>query len=212
MKKLLMGVDVGTSGIKVVIFDLEGSVLASAAEEVPIISRKQDQAEESMQVIWEKTSQAIRRCLNSCGEDVASSIAALGVTGQGTGCWLLDSNLDPIGNAIVWIDGRTKQLIDLWKEDGKHMEAFRLTSNSIFTGSPLAILAWLKENQPELFRRARHFVFAKDWVKFKLTGKIVTDLSDLFMLPYPIDGDVRQVLELFDLPEVEGLLPPFKDP
>lgn len=212
MKKLLMGVDVGTSGIKVVIFDLEGNVLASKAEEVPIISKQQDQAEENMQVIWEKTSQAIRSCLTSCGEEIASSIAALGVTGQGTGCWLLDSNLEPIGNAIVWIDGRAKQLIDLWKEDGRHAEAFRLTSNSIFTGSPLAILAWLKENQPQHLQKARHLVFAKDWVKFKLTGKIATDLSDLFMLPYPIEGEVKEVLRLFDLLEVEDLLPPFEDP
>jgi len=212
MKKLLMGVDVGTSGIKVVIFDLEGNVLASKAEEVPIISKQQDQAEENMQVIWEKTSQAIRSCLNSCTGDAASSIVALGVTGQGTGCWLLDSNLEPIGNAIVWIDGRAKQLIDLWKEDGRHAEAFRLTSNSIFTGSPLAILAWLKENQPQHLQKARHLVFAKDWVKFKLTGKIATDLSDLFMLPYPIEGEVKEVLRLFDLLEVEDLLPPFEDP
>jgi len=207
-----MGVDVGTSGIKVVIFDLEGNVLASKAEEVPIISKQQDQAEENMQVIWEKTSQAIRSCLNSCTGDAASSIVALGVTGQGTGCWLLDSNLEPIGNAIVWIDGRAKQLIDLWKEDGRHAEAFRLTSNSIFTGSPLAILAWLKENQPQHLQKARHLVFAKDWVKFKLTGKIATDLSDLFMLPYPIEGEVKEVLRLFDLLEVEDLLPPFEDP
>lgn len=111
MKELLLGIDVGTSSVKVVLFDVSGEALAEATEVVPILNPEPEFAEQDMNVVWESTCLAIRYCLDRArvkGED----IAAIGVSGQGTGCWLLDRQGNPLGNAIILIDGRAKSLLD----------------------------------------------------------------------------------------------------
>lgn len=206
----LLGIDVGTSAVKVVLFDLQGKVIAATSKTVPIYSEKPDYAEQNMNEIWDIATHSIAACLAESHVDPAL-IVSIGVTGQGTGCWLLDESLQPVGNAIIWIDGRAKSIIDEWKKDGRHLLAFEKSSNSIFTGSPVAILGWLKEEKPEVLKRAKHFVFAKDWVRYKLTGVLATDASDFSMFPLPLEEKVHSILNIFDLEELEEILPPMRE-
>lgn len=209
MKELLLGIDVGTSSVKVVLFNVSGEPLAEATEVVPILNPGPEFAEQDMNVVWESTCLAIRHCLDRArvkGED----IAAIGVSGQGTGCWLLDRQGNPLGNSIIWIDGRAKNLLDEWKREGKSASVFALSSNSLFTGSPSVLLAWFKQNCPEDFQRIGFFLFAKDWVRFRLTDTIATDLSDLFMFPLPLEGDCQEILEILGIPEARDFLPPVR--
>ncbi len=119
--------------------------------------------------------------------------------------------MQPVGRAIIWIDGRTKSILDDWQRSGKHLLAFEKSSNSIFTGSPVAILRWLKEERPQTLRKTCHFVFAKDWIRYKLTGTLATDASDFCMFPLPLEEDVRSILELFDLAELRDIFPPMQE-
>ncbi|MGC8778646.1 MAG: FGGY-family carbohydrate kinase, partial [Candidatus Caldatribacteriaceae bacterium] len=210
MEGYLIGIDIGTSAVKVVLFDPQGKVVASSSSAVPIYSEKPDYAEQNMDEIWNIAARSVAACLGKSRID-PSSIVAVGVTGQGTGCWLLDDRCRPVGNAIIWIDGRAKSILNRWKEDGKHLLAFEKSSNSVFTGSPVAILRWLKEENPELLERARYFVFAKDWIRYKLTGVLATDASDFCMFPLSLDGEITSILDIFDLKELEGIFPPMHD-
>lgn len=209
MDQFLLGVDLGTSNVKAVLFDTKGKVVSSSTRELTIVSERSSEAEQDMEEIWQETAQAIAQCIATSGKNPAD-IAALGVTGQGTGCWLLDTHFQPLGRAIIWIDGRAAEMIDEWKDDGRHNQAFNMSSNCLFTGSPVAILAWLKKYRPEVLEKARYFMFAKDWIKFKLTGVIVTDSSDLFMLPQPITGEISPLLKMFDLSDLERIIPPLE--
>lgn len=209
MGRFLLGVDLGTSNVKAVLFDTQGRVVSSATRELTIISNSPSEAEQDMEEIWRETARAISQCISTSGKNPAD-IAALGVTGQGTGCWLLDAHFQPLGRAIIWIDGRAAEMIDEWKADGRHGQVFNMTSNCLFTGSPIAILAWLKKYQPEVLEKAKYLVFAKDWIKFKLTGAITTDSSDLFMFPQPIEGETLPLLEMLDLSGLEKIIPPLE--
>jgi len=206
MEKLLLGIDVGTSSVKAVLFSGSGEVLAESARAVPILTPEPGFAEQDMNNVWEVVCCVISQCLSRAGV-AGSDVAAVGVSGQGTGCWLIDRSGKPAGNAIIWIDGRAKDLLDTWKKEGKTSEVFRLSSNSLFTGSPATLLAWLKGNRPEIFTRARYLLFAKDWIKLRLTGEVSTDLSDLFMFPLPLKGGVESILEVLGIPEAGEFLP-----
>jgi len=164
MDQFLLGVDLGTSNVKAVLFDTRGKVVSSSTRELAIVSERSSEAEQDMEEIWQETAQAIAKCIATSGKNPAD-IAALGVTGQGTGCWLLDTHFQPLGRAIIWIDGRAAEMIDEWKDDGRHSQAFSMSSNCLFTGSPIAILAWLKKYRQEVLEKARYFMFAKDWIK-----------------------------------------------
>lgn len=210
MGKLLLGIDAGTSGVKAVLFDESGEVLAEATQVVPILNPEPEFAEQDMNTVWKSVCLAVSQCLDRAGV-TGEDVAALGVSGQGTGCWLLDHQGQPLGNAIIWIDGRAKGLLDEWKAEGKTVRAFDLSSNSLFTGSPAVLLAWLKRNRPEIFSHIGLFLFAKDWVKFKLTGTVSTDLSDLSMFPLPLGVGLEEILEILGIPEVKGFLPPLQE-
>lgn len=209
MKELLLGIDVGTSSVKVVLFNALGNVLSEASEVVPILNPEPEFAEQDMSVVWKSTCSAIRQCLSGA-KVTGKDVAAIGVSGQGTGCWLIDCQGNPLGNAIIWIDGRVKALLDDWRKKGKSSEVFALSSNSLFTGSPSALLAWLRQNDPERFSNIGHFLFAKDWIRFMLTNVIATDLSDLFMFPLPLEGDWSKVPEILGIPEVREFFPPVR--
>jgi len=116
MDQFLLGVDLGTSNVKAVLFDTRGKVVSSSTRELAIVSERSSEAEQDMEEIWQETAQAIAKCIATSGKNPAD-IAALGVTGQGTGCWLLDTHFQPLGRAIIWIDGRAAEMIDEWKDD-----------------------------------------------------------------------------------------------
>lgn len=205
----LLGIDIGTSAVKVVLFDPQGRVVASSDSVVPIYSPKPDYAEQNMDEIWDIAARSIAACIAQSGVD-ARLIVSVGVAGQGTGCWLLDASHRPVGNAIIWIDGRAKSILNRWKEDGRHLRAFEQSSNSIFTGSPVAILQWLKEEKPEILQKTKYFVFAKDWIRYRLTGVLATDYSDFCMFPLSINGEVTPILHIFGLEKLEEIFPPVR--
>lgn len=210
MEGYLLGVDVGTSTVKAVLFDPQGKVIAASSSPVLIYSKKPDYAEQNMDEVWKITAQSISNCILKSAVHPAS-IVSVGITGQGTGCWLLDGTGQPVNNAIIWIDGRAKSILNEWKSNGKHNQAFEKSSNSIFTGSPVAILSWLRKEKPEILERAQHLLFAKDWIRYKLTGNLATDGSDLCMFPFSLDGDIESILQIFDLEGIQNIFPPIQE-
>jgi len=208
-EQLLLGIDLGTSRVKSVLFDRKGSIHGIDEAALEIESPVADSAEQDMEDLWKTTAKTVAGALAKRKAD-SSRVAAVGVAGQGTGCWLLDENKKPLGKAITWLDGRSRSEIERWRRDGRYHQVFEMTGNSMFPGSPASILSWLKKAHPKAFDHARYLIFAKDWVKFKLSGKLSTDPSDISVFPRPLNGEMREILDILDLTAIEDTFCPLE--
>jgi xylulokinase/L-xylulokinase len=201
-KPFLLGIDAGTSLVKTVVFDQDGHEIGLNREPVSVETPRQGWAEQDMDVVWQAVKKTVGTCLKHHGIS-ASDIAGVGIVGQGDGCRLLDETLKPVRKSILWTDGRAGQIVTAWEREGKSLSGFKICGSAIFSGAPAAILEWLRRHEPDCLKRATHFLFAKDWIKLKLTGKICTDPSDASRAPFDIrKGDYSE-----DFFEMLGLSP-----
>lgn len=164
----VIGIDVGTSKIKAVLFDLEGNEKRIAySENIPIV--KEEKVEQDMNVLWDRTLKCLKEILTYTDP---KNIQGIGVTGQGDGLWLIDKDGNPVSNAILWNDGRSKKYVEELKKNRYMFEKFyKVTGTPAFSGSSLMLLKWLKDNEYQKFNRADTILFCHDWVRFKLTNK-----------------------------------------
>ena len=177
MKTNLLGVDVGTSLIKAVVFDPDGLELASGECKVAVDSPQRGWAEQDMDAVWSGAAEAIRAAIAGAPGG-AAGIAAVGVTGQGDGAWMIDAAGRPVGPAPLWSDGRANEVIDRWARDGVLHAAFAPNGTVLWPGAQAALLAWLETFEPERIERMATVFCAKDWVRYRLTGEIATDETD----------------------------------
>ncbi|MFC7157186.1 FGGY-family carbohydrate kinase [Halomarina halobia] len=208
MTQVLLGIDAGTTVIKTVAFTLDGASLHRSSVENAVENPESGWAEQSMETTWGKTARTVRAVVESLEED--AEIVGLGVTGQGDGCWLIDEAGDPVRPAILWSDGRAGEYVKRWQEEGIEDRLYDICGGSQFPGSSLAILRWLKDNEPETVEAASTVFWCKDWLKYRLTGVRATDFSDA-SLPY-LDVAAQEysdeVLSVVDMPEIADMLPP----
>ncbi|MFC7157184.1 FGGY family carbohydrate kinase [Halomarina halobia] len=195
MTEAIIGIDAGTSTIKVVAFTLDGDQLVRRTRPTPVVRPGQGLVEQDMAVTWERTAAAISDVVAVADGDVA----AVGVTGQGGGCWLVDADGDPVRNAVLWSDGRAADYVDEWRTDGTYDAVFDTFGYGLFPGMALPIFRWLREEAPDAVDRTTTAFACKDWLKFRLTGERTTDPSDASLMHYrPADGE-------FDAAVVERL-------
>ncbi|XVH33116.1 FGGY-family carbohydrate kinase (plasmid) [Haloferacaceae archaeon DSL9] len=208
MAQCIIGIDAGTTMIKAVAFSLEGDAICMSSVENRVQRPRSGWSEQSMDTTWDKTARTIREVIDQLDDD--DEVLALGVTGQGDGCWLIDEAGDPVRPAILWSDGRASEYVQEWQEDGVSDRVYEICGGTQFPGSSLVILRWLKEHEPETYSRADTVFFCKDWLKYKLTGELTTDLSDA-SLPY-VDVETGEyaddVLDIVGMPEVGAMRPP----
>lgn len=208
MTQVLIGTDAGTTNIKTVAFTLDGHEIHREKRSNGLQHPEPGWVEQDMQRTWDQTAATIRDTVNALDE--STEIIAIGITGQGDGCWLIDEIGDPVDNAILWSDGRASEYVKQWQADGRSDFVRERCGCDLFPGASLPILQWLKENSPDTLSRADTTFFCKDWIKYKITGKKTTDLTDA-SLPYinlGTDDYVDDLLSQFGLEEVADLLPP----
>ncbi|MGL4608046.1 MAG: FGGY-family carbohydrate kinase [Eubacteriaceae bacterium] len=177
--KFIIGIDAGTSNVKAVLFDLEGKERrVESLENEPIYIGDTD-VEQNMNILWEKVALCIRMLLEN-GPAAPEDIIGIGVTGQGEGCWLMDENGEPVQDALLWCDGRAsdevKKVTEEFPELGEMI--YKTTGTPALTGTQLMLLKWMKENRKEVLDKASTIFFCKDWVRYKLTGKINGEFTD----------------------------------
>lgn len=211
MRPVLVGVDAGTTNIKTATFTLEGKELTRAARETPLEMPREGWVEQDMAATWDRAAATIREAVDALGGD--AEVIALGVTGQGDGCWLIDGDGEPVRDAILWSDGRAADYLPAWKENGTADRIREITGSDLFAGAALPILQWLADNEPGALADAETVFFCKDWIKYRATGRRVMDYSDA-SLPF-LDIESRSysaaVPELVDIPGMVDLLPPLAD-
>ncbi len=174
---IVIGVDVGTSGSKVLAVDEQGRVLASALEEYPLHAPKPSWAEQDP-LDWKR---AVIAALASVAQDLggrANEVAAIGLTGQMHGSVFLDANSEVLRPAILWCDQRTaKQCDDITAQVGED-KLIEMVCNPALTGFTAPKILWLRENEPAVYERVAKVLLPKDYIRYALTGEFATDVAD----------------------------------
>jgi L-xylulokinase len=210
MARYLVGVDNGGTMSKAAVFTQDGRELAAAARKVELLQPHPGWSERDMAAMWRGTAEAIREAVAQSGVDPAK-IACVACTGHGNGLYLIDADGQPVRNGINSMDGRAAEIIAEWKADGVDARALPKTAQCVWPAQPNALLAWLREHEPQSVARASSLLMAKDYIRFMLTGEVkmeLTDMSGTSLMNVVTGTYDDEVLALFDIPEMKRLLPP----
>ncbi len=212
-ESLLLGIDVGTSSIKCVVFDYNGHEVAISNQSPLIISNRPGYSEISMLDLWQQVFSVMQNSISQV-KSQKENILGIGISGTACGSWLLDENKEPVGNAILWNDGRAADIVGTWQKEGVLDEIFKISGNSIFPGYPVAVFRWLRDNEPEKLRSARYNLFCKDWIRYKLTGEIAVEHSDMGYFPYDMNNKSvsNSLLTLCGIQDFSNLIPKIIEP
>ena len=176
-RDILVGVDAGTSVIKAVAFDLKGRQIAAAAVPNRYATRVDGAAVQSLEQTWADCAQTLRD-LGTRIDNLAGRVAAVAVTGQGDGTWLVGSGNRPVGDAWLWLDARAAPTVSRISHGAGDRIRFEATGTGINTCQQGAQLAHMDRTQPDLLDRAEVALHCKDWLYLNLTGVRATDPSE----------------------------------
>lgn len=173
----VIGVDLGTSAVKLLLVNKSGEVVHEVSKEYPLIQEKTGYSEQNPEDWVTQTVAGLKELVETFPGN-ANEIEGLSFSGQMHGLVLLDENNEVLRNAILWNDTRTTpQCQTIYDKVGKE-RFISITKNLALEGFTLPKILWVKENEPEIFAKAKTFVLPKDYVRFRLTGTIHMDYSD----------------------------------
>ncbi|WP_061929782.1 FGGY-family carbohydrate kinase [Aureimonas sp. AU22] len=209
---ILIGIDAGTSVIKAVAFDLAGNQLGTAAVVNTYREEPDGSAVQSMERTWADCAKALRE-LGQMVEGLSRRAAAVSVTGQGDGTWLVGAGNRPVGDAWLWLDARSAPAVRRLWDSPLERTRFERTGTGLNTCQQGAQLAHMAAEHPELIDRAEVALHCKDWLHLCLTGVRATDPSEASFT----FGNFRDrayddtVIEALGLSGRRHLLPPIID-
>ncbi len=173
-----LGIDVGTGGSRAVLINEHGQTLASeTVEHIPFASPQLGWAEQDPNDWWRASAAAVRSILGN--EKIRTDeIGAVGFSGQMHGSVFLNEDDNVLRPALLWCDQRTeKQCSEITEKIGSE-RLIELVCNPAVTGFTLPKILWLRENEPEIWRRVRTILLPKDYVRFRLSGDKASDVAD----------------------------------
>jgi L-xylulokinase len=205
---LLLGIDSGQTVGKVGLYDVQGRVVASASAPTETSTPHPRWMERDLEQVWQQVAAAIRDVLSQLGPEPA--IIGIGICGHNDGAYPVDAGLAPVRPAILATDSRAHEYSARTATGETGKRALELTGQVAFTASPASVYAWLRDHEPERYRRVRWALFCKDWIRLRLTGRVATDPTDASASF--VDVHSRQwsaeAFELFDLADLGAAMPP----
>lgn len=174
---VIVGIDSGTSIIKAVAFDLNGRQIASASVPNRYASGADGSATQSLSQTWHDCATALRG-LREKVEDLAARTAALAVTGQGDGTWLVGRENRPVADAWLWLDARASPTVERLAAGPLSRARFEATGTGLNTCQQGSQMAHMDRHSPDLLDQAEVALHCKDWLYVKLTGVRATDPSE----------------------------------
>ncbi len=171
-KKYLMAIDLGTSTLKVAIFDIIGKIAASSSMEYPLSYPGKELVENDVEKYWESIAGLVKKSLKDLTGD-PSNILAISLSSQGETIVPVDKDINPLRPAIVWLDGRSSKeaedIASVFDED----ELFSITGMSASDPMwPASRIKWIENNEPQVFKKTYKFLLLEDYIAFRLTGKV----------------------------------------
>ncbi len=172
---LYIGVDLGTSAVKLLLMDNEGKIQNIVSKEYPLYFPHPGWSEQNPEDWYEQTIAGIKELLKDFDK---SQVAGISFGGQMHGLVILDEKDEVIRPAILWNDGRTSEECDYLNNVIGKDKLSEYTANISFTGFTAPKILWVKNKEPENFVRICRIMLPKDYIAYKLTGVHCTDVSD----------------------------------
>ena len=172
-----LGIDTSTTSSKALLIDEQGNVTAVASHPHTLQTPRPLWSEQDPREWWEAVSASIRSVLEQAGIS-GERIEAIGLTGQMHGLVLLDEAGNVLRPAILWNDQRTQSQCDEIHHIIGKEKFIQITGNVALTGFTAPKILWVKENEPEVFAKAKHILLPKDYIRYQLTGAYAMDKAD----------------------------------
>lgn len=172
---LYIGVDLGTSAVKLLLMNEKGEILNITSKEYPIFFPKPGWSEQNPTDWWEKSVEGIKELTKDYDK---SQVVGISFGGQMHGLVILDENDEVIRPALLWNDGRTAAETDYLNEKIGKDKLSQYTANIAFTGFTAPKILWIKNNEPDNFAKIKKIMLPKDYLAYKMTGNHCTDASD----------------------------------
>lgn len=172
---LYIGIDLGTSAVKLLLMDEKGQIKNIVSREYPICFPHPGWSEQNPQDWYEQTMAGLKELLEGAEKD---QLAGISFGGQMHGLVILDKEDRVIRPAILWNDGRTYEECDYLNNEIGKEKLSAYTANISFTGFTAPKLLWVKNKEPENFEKIEKIMLPKDYIAYKLTGVHCTDVSD----------------------------------
>ncbi|MGZ0751132.1 xylulokinase [Kluyvera sichuanensis] len=170
---MYIGIDLGTSGVKAILLDEQGTVLASQTEKLTVSRPHPLWSEQDPEQWWQATDRAMK----GLGQQHSlQGVKALGIAGQMHGATLLDKQQRVLRPAILWNDGRCAQECELLEAQVKTSR--QITGNLMMPGFTAPKLLWVQRHEPEIFRQVDKVLLPKDYLRLRMTGDFASDMSD----------------------------------
>ncbi|NLL38845.1 MAG: xylulokinase [Clostridiales bacterium] len=197
----LIGIDLGTSGTKTILFDAEGNIIASESKEYPMYQPKNGWAEQDADDWAQAGFATIKAVIGKSGVS-PSHIAGIGISGQMHGLVMLDEEGRPLRKSIIWCDQRTAKECEEITDRVGQKRLIEITANPALTGFTASKILWVRNNEPEIYNKCRHILLPKDYLRYRMTGEFATEVSDasgMQLLDVPKRRWSREVLEALDI-------------
>lgn len=174
----LLGLDISTTGAKALLIDERGNVAASAIAEYSLSTPYPLWSEQAPADWWQGACASIQAALKQAWL-TGDAVSGIGLTGQMHGLVLLDRSGQVLRPAILWNDQRTgPQCAEITEKVGGLGRLLALTGNAVLPGFTAPKILWVRQNEPAVYARAAHVLLPKDYVRYRLTGEYVTEVSD----------------------------------
>ncbi len=215
----LIGIDIGTSGTKTVLFHENGDVLASHTVEYPLYQPQNGYAEQDPADWWQATLTSLTAVVKKSGVK-KEDVKGIGLSGQMHGLVMLDKDSNVLRRSIIWCDQRTgKECEEITARVGAE-RLVEITANPALTGFTASKILWVRNNEPEIYAKCAHILLPKDYIRYMLTGELATEVSDasgMQLLDVPgrcwsdevlekLDIDKALLARVYESPEVTGKL------
>ena len=164
--KYLLGIDLGTSGTKTVLFEETGRAVASETIEYPLYQPKNGWAEQEPEDWWNAARDTVKAVMTKSGVN-PGDVKGVGISGQMHGLVLLDEEGRVLRRSILWCDGRTQEECDEITETIGRERLIEISANPALTGFTAGKILWVRKHEPEIYEKAAHILLPKDYVRFR---------------------------------------------
>jgi xylulokinase len=175
MGDAILGLDIGTTSTKAVLFDLFGAELATAERTYPLHTPQSDWVEQDPEVLWQASIGVLRTIASKAAR---RRILALSLAAQSGSLLPAQADGTPVYPIITWLDGRTEALVNRWKVEGLEEQVRSVSGWHLYPGLCLPTIAWLREYRPDVFAVAGRYFSVNDFLVYRLTGRFCTNPSN----------------------------------
>lgn len=209
-----IGIDSGGTFMKAALFNAKGEQQGLARVSASVINEKQGWVERDLDALWGNAVAVIKQLLETTQVE-PTAIKGLSISAQGKGVYLLDKQGKNLGHGIMSSDSRSLPIVKEWLEQGKAQEIYPTTLQTLWTGHPVSIIRWIKENDRQRYDQIGAVMMSHDYLRYRLTGEVAAELTNISESNFfnSITGEYdKALLKTFGIEEIWEALPPVVKP